>query len=168
MSKSLLWNHAACDLGFWGNAPSTLQRFCASIYPQANSFPDLLHRLATSDDLLTTNNCYRQPQRAGHEPVCLVPEWTSICLCLSGVFAQATPHILRASYSSDIGITTGQLFSSVHLGLLSQHIDMEYELGVDFTLSYPHLSLVVLRYCHTRMLLQSHSASLSISTFGIL
>ena len=35
-----------------------------------------------------------------------MPEWTSICLCLSGVFAQASPHILRASYSSDIGITT--------------------------------------------------------------
>ena len=51
-----------------------------------------------------TNACYRQPQRAGHEPVCLVPDWTSICLCLSGVFAQASPHILRASYSSDIGL----------------------------------------------------------------
>ncbi len=35
-----------------------------------------------------------------------MPEWTSICLCLSGVFAQASTHILRASYSSDIGITT--------------------------------------------------------------
>jgi len=32
--------------------------------------------------------------------------WTSICLCLSGVFAPASQHILRASYSSDIGIIT--------------------------------------------------------------
>jgi len=77
---------------FRGNAPSTLRRFCASISASISS--------------------YRQPQRAGHEPVCLVPEWTSICLCLSGVFAQASTHILRASYSSDIATNTTSDFSS--------------------------------------------------------
>ncbi len=64
--------------------PLVLYNGSVLAYLQATSFPDLLHRLATSDwaayNLLTTNTCYRQPQRAGHEPVCLVPEWTSICL----------------------------------------------------------------------------------------
>ena len=96
--------------GRFGGMPPVLCEGSVLAYLQAISFPYLLHRLATSDssadNLLTTNTCYRQPQRAGHEPVCLVPEWTSICLCLSGVFAQASTHILRASYSSDIGVTT--------------------------------------------------------------
>ncbi len=91
-----------------GDAPSTLQRFCASISaghffsrPLTQTSDQRLSCLQPPDDAHLL-----QPQRAGHEPVCLVPEWTSICLCLSGVFAQASPHILRASYSSDIGITT--------------------------------------------------------------
>jgi len=43
---------------------------------------------------------------AGHEPVCLVPEWTRICLCLPGLFEAALIHILRAFYSANIGIDT--------------------------------------------------------------
>ena len=35
--------------------------------------------------------------QACREPVYFVPEWTSVCLCLSGVFAQASTNILRAS-----------------------------------------------------------------------
>ena len=46
-----------------------------------------------------------QLQSASHESVCLVPEWTSICLCLTAIFGQATTYV-RASYSADIGITT--------------------------------------------------------------
>ncbi len=44
-----------------------------------------------------------QFQRAGHELVCLVPEWTDTCLCLPGLFEPALTHILN---SADIGINT--------------------------------------------------------------
>ena len=52
------------------------------------------------------NNHKTQLQPAGHELVCLVPEWTSICLCLPGLFKPALMLILRAFYSVDIGVTT--------------------------------------------------------------
>ncbi len=52
------------------------------------------------------NNHKTQLQQAGHEPVCLVLEWTSICLCLPGLFKPAFTVMLRALYSADIGITT--------------------------------------------------------------
>ena len=44
------------------------------------------------------------------EPVCLVPESTGVCLCLSGVFAQASTYILRASCCADTGIFTNKIF----------------------------------------------------------
>ena len=53
----------------------------------------------------TANNHRTWLQHAGHELVCLVPEWTSICLCLPGLFEPDFAHILRAFYSADIGIT---------------------------------------------------------------
>ena len=52
------------------------------------------------------NNHKTQLQPAGHELVCLVPEWTSICLCLPGLFKPAFTLILRAFYSADISINT--------------------------------------------------------------
>ncbi len=52
------------------------------------------------------NNHRTQLQHAGHEPVCLVPEWTSYCLCLPGLFKPAFTLILRAFYSADISINT--------------------------------------------------------------
>jgi len=52
------------------------------------------------------NNHKTQLQPAGHELVCLVPEWTSICLCLPGLFKPAFTLILGAFYSADIGVTT--------------------------------------------------------------
>ena len=35
-----------------------------------------------------------------------MPEWTSICLCLTAIFGRATTCILGAFYFADIGITT--------------------------------------------------------------
>ncbi len=43
-------------------------------------------------------------QRAGHEPVCLVPGAVDTCMCLIALINRASTHILRALYSADIGI----------------------------------------------------------------
>ncbi len=131
---------------------------------QATSFPDLLHRLATTDwaayNLLTTNSCYRQPQRAGHEPVCLVPEWTSICLCLSGVFAQASPHILRASCSSDIGIPTDMTSdSALHAVVLT------LVAGRQHCQPRPHSQRQQLHSCITSFRLRHFSSEMHFNAF---
>ena len=55
---------------------------------------------------LSAGNHNQRLQRAGHEPVCLVPEWTVACQYLRGLFESALTQILRAFYSADIGINT--------------------------------------------------------------
>ena len=78
-----------------------MRPFCASHF--AGSFS----HTQTSDcsHSSTADQQRTQLQSASHESVCLVPEWTSICLCLIAIFGQATTYV-RAFYSADIGITT--------------------------------------------------------------
>ena len=47
-----------------------------------------------------------QLQSAGHEPVLLVAEWASICMCLPATFRQAATYIRELYTLIDIGITT--------------------------------------------------------------
>ena len=83
------------------------QNVTVTIHGQRHKYVHCRKDCSNPNKTTTKQGCHaRQPQRAGHEPVCLVPEWTNVCLCLSGVFAQASLRILRASHSSDIGITT--------------------------------------------------------------
>ena len=65
-----------------------------------------LSHTQTSIHKSMANNHKTQLQHAGHEPVCLVPEWMNICLCLPGLFKSALTLILRALYSADVDITT--------------------------------------------------------------
>ena len=90
--------------GRFGDAP--MQCDLSVLVTLQAAFMNLSHARTSSWSIyeLTANNHRTQLQRAGHEPVCLVPEWTSICLCLPGLFEPALTHIRRAFYSADIGI----------------------------------------------------------------
>ena len=54
-----------------------------------------------------TDSQKEQLQRAGHEPVCLVPGFVDkyLCMCLIALYNRASTHILWAFLSADIGIT---------------------------------------------------------------
>ncbi len=53
-----------------------------------------------------TDSQKEQLQRAGHEPVCLVPGFVDnyLCMCLIALFNSASTHVLRAFHSADIEI----------------------------------------------------------------
>jgi hypothetical protein len=78
------------------------------------AFMDLSHARASSCSIFTSpaSKHRTQLQRADHEPVRLVPEWTIACLCLPGLFESALTYILRAFYSAVIGINTASYDAS--------------------------------------------------------
>ncbi len=104
--NSLLLNLAAFALGVFGGAP--MQCNLSVLATLQADFLSLSHTQTSGRSLHNSaaNNRRLQLQRAGHEPVCLVPEWTDICLCLPGLFLPTFSLILRAFYSADIGINT--------------------------------------------------------------
>ena len=63
-----------------------------------------LENVSLSDQSMASNPRKGQAKCPGAKTTS--HEWTNICLCLSGIFAQAPTHILRASYSADIGTNT--------------------------------------------------------------
>ena len=83
-------------------------------WPWRFSFPT--HRLATAVYSSTAYQQRTQLQSGGHEPGCLVPEWTSICMCLTAhaLFRLTTTYILRAFHPADTGITTATTLSALH------------------------------------------------------
>jgi len=102
----LLGKATIIALGVTGFAPLECD-LSVLIKIQAAS-PPCSHRLRTQAH---SDSQTEQLQRAGHEPVCLVPGSVdkldlSTCLCLIALFKRASTHILRAFYSADIGITT--------------------------------------------------------------
>ena len=64
--------------GRFGVAPDAVQLFCAS--QVAGGFPLFMH---TSRIQAATDSQQNKPQRAGHEPVCLMPESLGEHLCLT-------------------------------------------------------------------------------------
>ena len=69
----------------------------------------VLQSQAASSHTQTEVSAHTDSQReqlhcAGHEPVCLVPGFVAICMCLIALFNRAAAHVLRAFNSADIGI----------------------------------------------------------------
>ncbi len=89
------WSHSEC-CGPISIAPN-LSCVCESLITSVCT--------SNSKKLIHTDSQKEQLQRAGHEPVCLVPGAMDTCMCLIALNNRASTHILRAVYSADIGIT---------------------------------------------------------------
>jgi len=98
----MLLGNATTALGVTGFAPLDCD-LSVLIKIQAAS-PPCSHRLRSQAH---SDSQTEQLQRAGHEPVCLVPGSVDKYLPVPDCTLQrASTHILRAFYSADIGITT--------------------------------------------------------------
>ena len=99
------WTRYFCPRRF-GDAP--MQCNLSLLVTLQAAFIYVFHAKASSWSICKSpaGNHKTRLQCAGHEPVCLVLGWTIACLYLPELFESELTHILRASYSTDIGINT--------------------------------------------------------------